>query len=262
MPTWNSDQYLKFAGERTQPALDLVARVALDTPARVIDLGCGPGNSTAVLARRWPAAALTGLDHSAAMLATARQALPDVAWLEGDIASWPSAADAPTFSAFDLIFSNAALQWVPDHRRTFPRLLQAVAPGGALAVQMPANLDAPPHRLMRELAASAAWSAHFTRPPREWHAHAPEFYYDLLAPHARRLELWTTDYHHILENLDGIIEWYRGSGLRPWLEALPDEARRTAFLGAYRARLVPYFPERADGRVLFPFRRLFLIAYR
>ncbi len=262
MPSWNSDQYLKFAGARTQPAIDLAARVALDAPSRVIDLGCGPGNSTAVLSRRWPAAALTALDHSAAMLATARSTLPEVAWLEGDISTWPSAADASTFSPFDLVFSNAALQWVPDHRHLFPRLLQAVAPGGALAVQMPANLDAPPHRLMRELAASATWSAHFTRQPREWHVHAPEFYYDILAPHARHLELWMTDYYHVLESLDGIIEWYRGSGLRPWLEALPDEATRTAFLGAYRARLVPYFPTRDNGRVLFPFRRFFIVAYR
>ena len=260
MPSWNSDQYLKFAGERTQPAIDLAARIALTAPARVIDLGCGPGNSTAVLAHRWPSAGITGLDSSAAMLATARNDFPAWNWLESDIASWRAKADDD--APFDVVFSNAALQWVPDHRREFPRLLQQVAPGGALAVQMPANLDAPPHRLMRELAASAAWRAHFPTTPREWHVHPPEFYYDLLAPHAQRVELWTTDYLHVLDGLDGIIEWYRGTGLRPWIEALPDDATRTNFLGAYRARLVPYFPPRVDGRVLFPFRRLFVIAYR
>ena len=258
MPSWNSDQYLKFARERTQPAVDLAARIALDAPARVIDLGCGPGNSTAVLARRFPRAAVTGLDNSAAMLAAARRDFPQLTWLEHDLATWSAPADA----RYDVVFSNAALQWVGDHRRTFPRLLDSVAPGGALAVQMPANLDAPPHRLMRELAESPTWRSHFKTPPREWHTHPPEFYYDLLAPRARHLELWLTDYVHVLENLDGIVEWYRGSGLRPWLEALPDDATRTQFLGAYRARLVPYFPERADSRVLFPFRRLFLIAYK
>jgi trans-aconitate 2-methyltransferase len=262
VPSWNSDQYLKFAGERTQPAIDLAARVEVDAPARIIDLGCGPGNSTAVIARRWPKAAITGLDHSVAMLTAARRDAPQVTWIQGDIATWPMLAGEQPSKAFDVVFSNAALQWVPDHRRTFPRLLEAVAPGGALAVQMPANLDAPPHRLMRELAAAPAWREHFTSPPREWHVHPPEFYYDILAPHARRLELWTTDYHHVLENLDRIVEWYRGSGLRPWLDALPDDATRTAFLGAYRARLVPYFPTREDGRVLFPFRRLFIVAYR
>jgi trans-aconitate 2-methyltransferase len=256
VPSWNSDQYLKFANERTQPAIDLAARVGVDTPARVIDLGCGPGNSTRVVARRWPLATVTGIDSSAAMLAAARKEFPEQTWLQSDIAHWQP--ETP----FDVVFSNAALQWVPDHRREFPRLLTQVAAGGALAVQMPANFDAPPHRLMRELATSSAWREHFRVLPREWHVHPPEFYYDVLAPHAKRVELWSTDYHHVLEGLDGIIEWYRGTGLRPWLDALPDDATRTAFLGAYRARLVPYFPVRADGRVLFPFRRLFVIAYR
>ena len=256
MPTWDSAQYLRFANERTQPAIDLAARVAIESPARVIDLGCGPGNSTAVAARRWPGAAITGLDSSAAMLTAAQKEFPHGNWITGDIATWR--ADAP----FDIVFSNAALQWVPAHKTHLPRLLEQVAPGGALALQMPANFDAPPHRLMRELAASPNWRTHFATPPREWHVHPPEFYFDVLAPRATRIELWTTDYFHILDSIDGIIEWYRGTGLRPWLDALPDEATRTRFIGAYRARLVPYFPSRADGRVLFPFRRLFVIAYR
>jgi trans-aconitate 2-methyltransferase len=256
MPTWDSTQYLRFASERTQPAVDLAARIAVEAPARVIDLGCGPGNSTAVLVRRWPGAALTGLDNSAAMLAAAEKALPAASWIASDIARWEPDG------LFNVVFSNAALQWVPDHRREFPRLLQHVAPGGALAVQMPANLDAAPHRIMRELASSAAWQPHFRTAPREWHVHAPEFYYDVLAPHATRVELWLTDYYHVLDHLDAIVEWYRGTGLRPWLDALPDDATRDQFLGAYRARLVPYFPSRADGKVLFPFRRLFVIAYR
>lgn len=259
MPSWNSEQYLKFAPERTQPARDLAARVALASPARIIDLGCGPGNSTAVVAQRWPHAHVTGLDNSAAMLAQARSDFPGQTWREGSITAWRAGEDEPPC---DLVFSNAALQWVPDHRREFPRLLAQVAPGGALAVQMPANLDSPAQRMMAELASSPAWRVRFAAPPRTWQVHAPEFYYDVLAPHARNIELWTTEYHHVLENLDGIVEWYRGTGLRPWLDALPDEATRTQFLGAYRARLVPYFPERADGRVLFPFRRFFVIAYR
>lgn len=258
MPSWNSEQYLKFARERTQPAIDLAARITLEAPARVVDLGCGPGNSTAVLAQRWPGAAIAGIDSSAAMLAQARRDYPDWTWTEADIAKWHAPADARC----DVVFSNAALQWVPDHRREFPRLLEQVAPGGALAVQVPANLDSPAQRVMQELSTSAAWRGHFKTPPRSWFVHAPEFYYDILAPRAARVDLWTTEYHHVLNGLDGVIEWYRGTGLRPWLDALPDDATREQFLGAYRARLVPYYPERIDGRVLFPFRRLFVIAYR
>jgi trans-aconitate 2-methyltransferase len=256
MPSWDSTEYLRFANERTQPAIDLAARVQLASPARVIDLGCGPGNSTAVVGRRWPEAALTGLDSSDAMLAAARKELPQWDWIQGDIATWRPA------SPFDVIFSNAALQWVPDHRGAFPRLMECVAKGGTLAVQMPANLDAPPHRLVRELAATPPWQKHFARPPREWHVHPVEFYYDLLAPLAAKIELWMTDYVHVLDGIDGIVTWYRGTGLRPWLDALPDDATRDEFLGAYRARLVPYYSLRADGRVLFPFRRLFIVAYR
>lgn len=258
MPTWNSDQYLKFAAERTQPAIDLALRLALSSPEQVIDLGCGPGNSTDVLARRFPHARVTGLDNSAAMLATARRDFPQHEWIESDIAAW----QRTEMRRFDVVFSNAALQWLPDHRNLVPRLLDNVGPGGALAIQLPANLDSPPQRVIRELAATTTWRPFFTTPPREWFVHPPEFYYDVLASRVQRLDLWTTDYHHVLENLDGIVEWYRGTGLRPWLDALPDDATRTKFLGAYRARLVPYFPERADTRILFPFRRLFLIAYK
>ena len=259
MPTWNSEQYLKFANERTQPAVDLAARVALATPRTVIDLGCGPGNSTAVVANRWPAAQLIGLDNSAAMLVAARKHLPAAQWIESDITTWAATA-AP--ASVDVIFANASLQWVPEHRVVIPQLLTALAPGGALAFQVPANFDAPPHRLMRELGASDAWRPHFVLSSREWFVHDAGFYYDTLAPHAVRVELWTTDYVHVLADIDGIVEWYRGTGLRPWLDALPDEATRNRFLADYRALLAPHYSPRSDGRILFPFRRLFVLAYR
>ena len=256
MPTWNSQQYLKFGAERTQPAVDLVARIALDAPARAIDLGCGPGNSTAVVGRRWPDSDLTGLDSSPAMLETAARDYPQWKWHQGDIGSWQ--ADA----AYDLVFSNAALQWVPDHARVFPHLLDQVSSGGALAVQMPANLDSPPQRIIRELAADQAWRSSFPLSLRDWHVEPAEFYYDALSQRATRTELWYTDYQQVVQNVDAIVEWYRGTGLRPWLDALADDSARARFLDDYRRRLVPHFPARADGRVLFPFRRLFLIAYR
>ncbi|MGB7217327.1 MAG: trans-aconitate 2-methyltransferase [Vicinamibacterales bacterium] len=256
MPTWNSDVYKQFTDQRTRPAVDLAARVALDAPARVVDLGCGPGNSTAVLARRWPRADLTGIDSSAMMLAAARAAYPAGQWVEADIAAWIT--DRP----LDVVFSNAALQWVTDHARVFPRLLEQVARGGALAVQVPANLDAPPHRAMRNIAQSAAWQNRFTSAPREWHVHPTEFYYDVLAPHARQLDIWTTEYLHLLASVDEVVEWYRGTGLRPWLDALASETDREQFVSDFRSVLTQQFQPRPSGDVLFPFRRLFLVAYR
>ncbi len=258
MPTWDSTQYLKFAAERTQPAIDLAARIALTSPCRAVDLGCGPGNSTEVIARRWPGAELTGLDNSPAMIATAKKDFPQRTWLVGDIATWSASADVLP----DVIFSNAALQWIPDHARVLPHLFKQLAPGGALAFQVPANFNAPAHRIMRELGASATWRESFRSPVREWHVEEPPFYYNVLAPHATQLELWTTDYLHILPGPEGIVEWYRGTGLRPWLDALPNDAARTQFTADYLAEITKAFPCQSDGRVLFPFRRLFVIAYR
>jgi trans-aconitate 2-methyltransferase len=256
---WNPHQYLKFADERTQPCRDLAARIAVAGVRRVIDLGCGPGNSTAVLRDRWPDAEFTGLDSSAEMIERARREYPQRRWIAGDISEWAAAGDGQ----FDVVFSNAALQWVDDHASLYPRLLSRVAPGGALATQIPGNIDALPHRLMRDTAASPAWSRWF--PPgrvREWHHHEMEFYYDALAPAAARLDIWATEYLHVLPNAEAIVEWYRATGLRPFLEALETDAGRQRFMADYLERLRPHFVPRAAGGVLFPFRRIFLIAYR
>ncbi|HLY20029.1 MAG TPA: methyltransferase domain-containing protein [Bryobacteraceae bacterium] len=260
MPPWNPNQYLKFAEERTQPCRDLAARIQVSDPRRVIDLGCGPGNSTAVLRERWPDAEFTGLDSSAEMIARARHECPAHRWIAGDISAWAAAAGD---GLFDVVFSNAALQWVEDHARVYPRLLEHVAPGGALAIQIPGNIDALPHRLMREVAASPDWSARFAHGKvREWHHHEMEFYYDALAARASRLDIWATEYLHILPDARSIVEWYRGTGLRPFLEALESEADRERFAADYLERLRPHFQQRPAGGILFPFRRLFLIAYR
>jgi trans-aconitate 2-methyltransferase len=254
MPTWNPDQYLKFQDERTRPCRDLVARIALENPRRIVDLGCGPGNSTAVLAGRWPQAAITGVDHSADMIRAAREKYPAVFWQQGDLASWT--APAPV----DLVFSNAALNWVPDHARVVPHLFAQLAPGGALAWQVPCNMDAPAHRLMRELAASAAWRGHFTENVREWFVHEPPFYYDLLAPLAGHVELWRTEYLHVMEGPGAIVEWYRGTGLRPFLDRLVSSAEQDRFLSDYLREIESAYPRQPDGRVLFPFHRQFVIA--
>jgi trans-aconitate 2-methyltransferase len=267
VPGWNPNQYLKFADERTQPCRDLAARIAVANVRRVIDLGCGPGNSTAVLRNRWPDAEVTGLDSSSEMIERARCEYPGQRWIADGISEWAATNDGANDGAnddrYDVVFSNAALQWVEDHANLYPRLLARVAPGGALAVQIPGNIDALPHRLMREVAASPEWSRWF-RPGRvrEWHHREMEFYYDALAPAAARLDLWATEYLHILPNPEAIVEWYRGTGLRPFLDLLESDASRQQFMADYLERLRPHFAPRTAGGVLFPFRRIFLIAYR
>jgi trans-aconitate 2-methyltransferase len=252
MLDWNAPQYLRFADERTRPCRDLVARIDLTAPRTIVDLGCGPGNSTAVLAERWPTAAITGLDNSPDMLSAAHRDHPGLTWVQSDIAEW-----ALDTAPVDVVFSNAALQWVPDHAALFPRLL---ARARVLAVQLPTASDAPAQRAIRQLATSAEWRPRFARAVIDWHSHDASYYYDALAAGAASLDIWETDYMHVLEGPEAIVEWYRGTGLRPFLNALPD-ALRAEFLAAYLDAIRPHYPARIDGRVLFPFRRLFLVAY-
>jgi len=259
MPSWNADQYLKFAAERARPARDLLAQIGIETPGRVIDLGCGPGNSTELLAARWPAAEIRGLDSSPVMIATARRDHPEMDWAVGDIVAWALEGG----EAFDVVYSNAALQWVPDHAGLYPALFRRVAPEGALAVQVPANLNAPAHTAMRDLAESPEWRRLLpAEGVRQWHVHEAGFYYDRLSKDAAEIDLWETEYLHVMESPSAIVEWYKGTGLRPFLDALPSDEDRGRFLGDYLTRIEAAYPVRQDGRVLFPFRRLFLIAYR
>jgi trans-aconitate 2-methyltransferase len=252
---WDAGQYLKFGDERTLPARDLLARVPLAAPRRIVDLGCGPGNSTEMVAQRFPEAEVTGVDSSPDMLVQARQDHPEWRWIEADIAAWSSDG------AYDLIFSNAALQWVPDHEKVFPALFDALPPGGVLAVQMPRNFAAPTHALLRETAADPRWSAHMPDESRVLPVGEPGLYYDVLGPRAARLDIFEIEYLHVLDGPEGVVEWMKGTGLRPFLQRL-DAADQAPFLAAYLDRLKQAYPRRADGKVLFPFRRLFLLASR
>lgn len=252
---WDPRQYLRFAGHRLRPAVDLLSRIDLSDPKRVVDLGCGAGNVTALLRDRWPAAAVTGVDDSAEMLARAREAAPEVDWVEADIAAWTPAAPP------DLIYSNAALHWLGGHDTLFPRLLGSVAEGGALAVQMPRNFGAPSHTLMADAARAGPWRATLEPLLGPSPVAEPAFYFDLLAPEAVALDIWETEYLHVLEGDDPVAEWTKGTWLRPLLDAL-DGPDRSAFEADYRDRLHHAYPRRADGRTLFPFRRLFLVATR
>ena len=251
---WNPSQYLKFDEERTQPCRDLIHRISLNDVRRVIDLGCGPGNSTQMLADRWPDADISGLDNSQEMIAAARLNRPQIRWVFGDISTWNAdGRDRP-----DLVFSNAALHWVPDHRVVYPRLLDSTA--GALAVQIPANFDGPAHCLMQEMATSTYWRSAFRQLP-QFYSHTPAFYYDLLWPLASRLDIWQTEYIHILPGADSVVEWFKGTGMRPYLNALNSDEDRAQFTAEYTMGIRERFQPQSDGRVLLPFRRTFLIVY-
>jgi len=255
MPAWDHAQYLKFADARTRPAAELLARVPLTAATRIEDLGCGPGNSTELLRARWPDAQLVGVDSSADMLRRARQVLPDVSFVEADLADYEPAAPC------DLLFANAVLHWLPDHTRLVPRLFSALRPGGVLALQMPDNSEEPSHRLMSTLAAQ-----HGLRPEQvrgRADVHEPAFYYDLLAPHAAvgGVDIWRTRYEHVMPDAAAIVEWLKGTGLRPYLEALAEPQRET-FTRDYEREIATAYPTRRDGLRLFSFPRLFVVATR
>lgn len=253
---WDAALYLRFSDERTRPAADLLARVPLDSPSHVIDLGCGPGNSTELLHRRWPRAAVTGVDNSPEMLSAARAAFPHGRWVRGDAGHWT--ADPPA----DVIFANASLHWVRDHARLFPRLLAQAAPGGVLAVQMPCNAGSPFHQQIRRVADAPEWRRVMAGATRAVTVESAGFYYDTLRPHSERLEIWETEYVHVLPNVEAIVDWVRATALRPFLDALENDEARARFEQRLLAALRESYSPRIDGRVLFPFKRIFILAQR
>jgi trans-aconitate 2-methyltransferase len=253
--SWNPEQYLKFSQPRMQPAIDLLARIACTEPAVVYDLGCGAGNVTAALAARWPRARIIGVDDSAAMLSQAARTLPQVEWLRHSLAAWQP--DAPA----DVIYSNAALHWLPNHRQLMPALVAGLAPGGVLAIQMPRNFSAPSHTLIDATARAGAWRSKLEPLLGAAPVGEPQFYYSLLAPLARTLEIWETEYLQVLTGADPVKEWTKGTWLRPFLDRL-EPPERIAFEADYAQRLRAAYPPLADGSTLFPFRRLFIILRR
>lgn len=251
--SWDPQQYARFSGQRLRPALDLIARIALEHPRNVVDLGCGTGNVTRILRSRWPLARITGVDGSAQMLAEAKKVEAGIGWEQRDLSAWAPA------EKFDLVFSNAALHWLDDHPALLARLCGCVAGDGVLAVQMPRNFGAPSHTLMHELASSPPWRDALARLLRPQPVLAPEDYYGILAQRTASLDVWETEYLQILEGENPVAEWTKGTWLAPLLAALAPEAR-TVFEAEYRRRVAQAYPRRADGKTLFPFRRLFIVA--
>jgi trans-aconitate 2-methyltransferase len=251
--SWDPSQYLKFAGVRFRPAIDLLNRVPQTAPKLVYDLGCGTGNTTAALVARWPDAEVIGVDNSPDMLAGAQKAVPTARFVQADLARWTPKAPP------EVIYSNAALQWLDDHAALFPRLLSLLAPGGTLAVQMPRNHQEPSHANMEVAARAGPW--HDTlKPQLRLHPTAPpEFYYDTLQPRSATLDIWEQIYLQVLEGENPVHQFTKGSALKPLLDALQG-SQREGFEQHYAGLVRKAYPPRADGRTLFPFRRLFMIA--
>ena len=247
---WSAKQYLKFEDERTRPSRDLLAQVPLDAPSRVVDLGCGPGNSTELLIQRFRQAEVMGVDSSPDMLRQAREQLPRCSFVEGDLATWMPEPGT------DLLFGNAVFHWVPDHPTVLARLLQSLPSGGVLAAQMPDNTKEPALLLMEKVAASFG-----QRNAARNDLPQPERYYDLLRPLCSHIDIWHTHYNHIIESHAGVVEWFKGSGLRPFLTPL-DVAMRQTFIARYTDEIAAAYPARTDGKVMLKFPRLFIVAVR
>lgn len=258
MPSWDANLYLKFSGQRARPATDLIAQTELEDPRRVVDIGCGTGNSTEQLHRRWPQADLAGLDNSPEMLSQARTNHPDWKWIQCGVEQW-----APD-SKFDLIFSNACLHWLPDHGRLFPRLASYLAPGGALAVQMPNSYDLPAHTVMLEVAhdPAAPWARTLAGAAETISVQPPAFYYDALRKVTNRLNIWQAEYLQIMDGPRAILDWVRSTAMRRYTEPLPSDELRKQFEQRCLERFEQYYPANDQGKTLFPYRRMFIVAYR
>ena len=258
---WDPHQYLKFADERFRAAVELLQRVPVESPSAIVDLGCGTGEMTRLIADHWPSATVTGIDSSSAMLEQARAHSPDINWVNGTIENW-----IPNHT-FDLIYSNAALHWVSDHKQLFPRLVESLSDRGCLAVQMPLSWPSRSHALMRETLANGGPDGAPLGPIELRAAMARKgvndgrWYHDLLADSVRLLDIWESEYLQILDGEDAVLEWVRGTGLRPILQQL-EKGDIRQFMDAYRLRLREAYPRNTRGKTLYPFRRLFIVAQK
>ena len=258
MKSWDAAQYTRFEAERNRPIQDLIAQLPAGGMQRIVDIGCGPGNSTELLIARWHDAHVSGFDNSPEMIAAARERLPGVEFEVADVGTWRAGTPAP-----DLLFSNAVFQWVPDHERVLPALLRQLAPGGRLAVQMPDNLQEPAHRLMREVAGAGPWADRLAGIERLRDTpHPADWYFRVLREAGASVDIWRTTYHHQLAGgMRAVVEWFKGSALRPFLKPL-SEPEQAGYLERYEQALAGVYPLLADGTVLLPFPRLFFIARR
>jgi len=256
MNDWNPDSYLRFADERTQPSIDLVSRIGLEAPGKIVDIGCGPGNSTQALRRRWPGSDILGLDYSESMIAKARQDYPGQSWEVGDAAAFDASAE------YDLVFSNATLQWVSKHEELLPRLVRGVKQGGALAFQIPEFKAMPINLAIEAVAGRPEWKRYTAGIAEQFTYHDAAFYYDAMSGMTARLDLWETTYVHVLRSLGALLDFVGSTALRPYHAGLPSDEARTRFDEELLAECGRRYSLQVDGKLLFPFVRLFVIGYK
>lgn len=255
MADWNSTQYLKFERERTQPAIDLVNRIGIENPKKILDVGCGPGNSTAVLAKRFPGAFILGIDNSENMISAARKSYPALDFRLCDAGRDLSSLDHD----FGIVFSNACIQWVPDHKKLIRELMGLLRKGGVLAVQVPMNFNEPIHRIIGEVSSSDKWKRFFPE-TRIYYTLTPGEYFDILSELTDNFTIWETVYYPVMKSYNDILEWYRGTGLRPYLNVLDDEMQAD-FENDIMERLRKSYPVQKNGEIIFRFPRFFFVAY-
>ncbi|MGO8757070.1 MAG: methyltransferase domain-containing protein [Terracidiphilus sp.] len=256
MKPWNPDKCLAYADLHSQAIEDLVAHIEVDKPRSIVDLGCGPGNSTEWIAARWPHAAITGVDMASEMLERGREKHPDWHWVHSGIEEFHPAR------AFDIVVSCAALQWLPNHVRLLPQLWELVRTHGALAVQMPSNQKSPLHRAVFRTAQSETWRQFTGRSKAVLNFQPPAEYFSILAPLAGRLEVWETIYHHEMRSLDSLLDWAKETVMRPFLDKIPTAARRRGFVADVKRACAPGYPRTVRGTILYAQKRLFFVAYK
>lgn len=254
MVDWNSEQYLMFENERTQPAIDLANRINIDNPKKIIDIGCGPGNSTQVLACKFPNAYILGVDNSPNMIETAKRNYPNLDFKICDVSKELSIFE----NNFDVVFSNACIQWIPNHNQILKNLIGLLKPNGILAVQIPINYKEPIHKIIEDISTNGKWKSEFNN-HRNFYNKTQSEYFDLLSEISSEFSMWETTYCHKLKSHQEIIEWYRGTGLRPYLDVISDEKKK-AFEQDIFNRVITEYPIQKNGNIIFRFPRFFFIA--
>lgn len=254
MPEWSSEQYLKFENQRTQPAIDLVRRISITEPKKIVDVGCGPGNSTNVLAKQFPQAQIIGVDNSENMIVAAKSSYSNLNFKVCDAGKGLNLLG----NDYDIVFSNACIQWIPNHKSLISNMMELLRSGGELAVQTPMNYDEPIHKIISEISTSKKWKNKFST-HRVFYNLTQSEYYDLLSQISVSFTMWETVYFHRMSSHQSIMEWYRGTGLRPYLSALP-ENEKALFEKEVFEEVVKAYPVQANGEIIFKFPRLFFIA--
>ncbi|BBB89700.1 MAG TPA: methyltransferase domain-containing protein [Methylomusa anaerophila] len=256
MGDWNPDSYLKFEKERTQPVKDLAARIEIEEPSRILDIGCGPGNSTKELKIKWPKAYIIGLDNSPNMIEKAKANLPDIEWVPAD-----ASTDLTHLGKFDIVFSNAAIQWIPNHESLLRKLFFMLNAKGVLAIQIPNVSEMAINKALKTTVSNKKWEKYLESAKQQIFYYSPQFYYDILCKLTPVVYLWRTNYYHVMSSHRNIIDWYKSTGMRPYLDELPNDNLRAEFANDVLKIVEKEYEVQKDGNILFPFTRIFFTAY-